>query len=54
LAGLGLKVMTHEHKALGGHDKNKQTDEKVFKETLAVHVQKAEGKLKIFNSQEIK
>lgn len=54
LGGLALKVMTHEHQLLGGAGKNKEGDEKVFKETLVLHVQKGEGKEKIYNVKEVK
>lgn len=46
--------MTHGHSALGGKGKNKQADEKVFKETLALHVQKGQGKIKIYNAAEVR
>lgn len=53
LAGIALKLMTHEHKALGGQGKQKDQDERVMKEQVRLHVQKGEGKMKLFNGEEI-
>jgi hypothetical protein len=50
LVGIAFKVMTHEHKALGGQGKTRSGDERLVKEQLSLHVQKGEGKAKVFNA----
>ena len=53
LAAIAWKVITFEHKALGGQGKSRAEDERVFREQLALHVQKGEGKLRVFEREEI-
>jgi hypothetical protein len=53
LVGLAFKVMSHEHKALGGSGKNKERDERLVKEQLSLFVQKGEGKLKLYTPAEV-
>lgn len=45
--------MTHEHKALGGQGKTKSGDERLVKEQLGLHVQKGEGRMKVFNTKDV-
>ena len=41
--------MINGHRSLGGSGKSKQVDEQILKETIALHVSKGEGRIKLYN-----
>lgn len=53
MIGIALRLMLNEHPSIGGKGKSKQSDEKLLKEIMGLHVTKGEGKLKVYDLKDV-